>query len=484
MEQRLMAAEPTDIAEQQEIARMRRLFDIQRTAFMAAPMPDLAARRADLKRLKEVLIANRERFVVALSADFGGRSGAETMAEILVVVHHINYCLRRLKRWMKPQRRGTSLLMATTKAMVYFQPLGVVGIVVPWNYSIALAAGPLVFALAAGNRVLVKMSETTPRTAELMRHVLSEAFEERQVAVVLGEAESAKEFTRLPFDHLLFTGGSEIGRHVMRAAAANLTPVTLELGGKSPTLISEDVPMDLAAERICFGKALNAGQTCVAPDYVLCPQSRVDEFVDAFGTVLGRMYPGLVRNSDYSAVVNDRHHRRIRGYVEDARARGAEVVELNPGGLAPEPGSRKLPLYLIKNATAEMLVMKEEVFGPVLPIVAYNHLQEAIDFINARPRPLALNLFDFNAERRKRVLEETHAGGVCINDAVSQFLAEDLPFGGVGESGMGHYHGYEGFLTFSHQKAVFQRPRLNTGRVLYAPHGGWLQRLLYRLYLR
>jgi coniferyl-aldehyde dehydrogenase len=479
-----MAAEPTDIAEQQEIARMRRLFDTQRAAFMAAPMPDLAARRADLKRLKEVLIANRERFVVTLSADFGGRAGPETMAEILVVVHHINYCLRRLKRWMKPQRRGTSLLMATTKAMVYFQPLGVVGIVAPWNYTIALSAGPLVFALAAGNRVMIKMSETTPRTAELMRHVLSEAFEERQVAVVLGEAESAMEFTRLPFDHLLFTGGSEIGRHVMRAAAGNLTPVTLELGGKSPTLLSEDVPMGLAAERICFGKALNAGQTCVAPDYVLCPASRVDEFVDAFGAVLGRMYPGLVRNSDYSAVVNERHFKRIKGYVSDARARGAEVVELNPGGLSPEPGSHKLPLYLVKNATADMLVMKEEVFGPVLPIVAYNHLQEAIDFINARPRPLALNLFDFNEERRKRVLEETHAGGVCINDAVSQFIAEDLPFGGVGESGMGHYHGYEGFLTFSHKKAVFQRPRLNTGKVLYAPHGGWLQRLLYRLFLR
>jgi coniferyl-aldehyde dehydrogenase len=479
-----MAAEPADITEQQEIARMRRLFDTQRTAFMAAPMPDLAARRADLKRLKDVLIANRERFVVALSADFGGRAGPETMAEILVVVHHINYCLRRLKRWMKPQRRGTSLLMATTKAMVYFQPLGVVGIVAPWNYTIALSAGPLVFALAAGNRVMIKMSETTPRTAELMRHVLSEAFEERQVAVVLGEAESAMEFTRLPFDHLLFTGGSEIGRHVMRAAAGNLTPVTLELGGKSPTLISEDVPMGLAAERICFGKALNAGQTCVAPDYVLCPASRVDEFVDAFGAVLGRMYPGLVRNNDYSAVVNERHFKRIKGYVNDARARGAEVVELNPGGLSPEPGSHKLPLYLVKNATAEMLVMKEEVFGPVLPIVAYNHLQEAIDFINARPRPLALNLFDFNVERRKRVLEETHAGGVCINDAVSQFIAEDLPFGGVGESGMGHYHGYEGFLTFSHKKAVFQRPRLNTGKVLYAPHGGWLQRLMYRLFLR
>ncbi len=479
-----MAAEPVDIAEQQQVARMRRLFDTQQTAFMAAPMPDYAARRADLKRLKSALIANRERFVAAISADFNGRAGPETMAEILTVVHHINYCLRRLRRWMRPQRRSTSLLMATTKAMVYYQPLGVVGIIVPWNYPIAMSAGPLVFALAAGNRVMIKMSETTPRAAELMRHVLSEAFEERQVAVVLGELETAREFTRLPFNHLLFTGGSAIGRMVMREASANLTPVTLELGGKSPTLLAEDVPMDLAAERICFGKALNAGQTCVAPDYVLCPAGRVDEFVDAFGTVLGRMYPGLVRNSDYSAVVNERHFRRIKGYLEDARAKGAEIVELNPGGLSPEPGSRKLPLYLVKNVTPQMRVMQEEMFGPILPIVTYNHLQEAIDFINARPRPLALNLFDFNAERRKRVLEETHAGGVCINDAVSHFIAEDLPFGGVGESGMGHYHGYEGFLTFSHQKAVFQRPRLNTGKVLYAPHGGWLQRLLYWLYLR
>jgi coniferyl-aldehyde dehydrogenase len=479
-----MAAEPTDIAEQQQIARMRRLFDSQRAAFQAAPMPHLAARRAHLKRLKEVLIANRERFVVAISGDFGGRAGPETMAEILAVVHHINYCLRRLKRWMKPQRRSTSLLMATTKAKVYFQPLGVVGIIAPWNYAIALSAGPLVFALAAGNRVMLKMSETTPRTAELMRHVLSEAFEERQVAVVAGEAETAREFTRLPFDHLLFTGGSDIGRMVMREAAANLTPVTLELGGKSPTLISDDVPMDLAAERICFGKALNAGQTCVAPDYVLCPEARVDEFVDAFGAALARMYPGLVRSSDYSAVVNERHYRRVKGYVDDARAKGAEVVELNPGGLSPETGSRKLPLYLVKGATAGMKVMQEEIFGPVLPIVSYKHLQEAIDFINARPRPLALNLFDFNAERRARVLAETHAGGVCINDAVSHFIAEDLPFGGIGESGMGHYHGYEGFLTFSHKKAVFQRPRLNTGKVLYAPHGGWLQRLMYRIFLR
>ena len=479
-----MAAEPTDIVEQQQIARMRRLFETQQAAFRAAPMPELAARKADLKRLKDVLIANRERLVAAVSSDFGGRAGPETHAEILAVVHHIKYCLRRLKRWMKPQRRSTSLLMATTRAMVYYQPLGVVGVIVPWNYPVALSAGPLVFALAAGNRVMIKMSETTPRTAELMRHLLSEAFEERQVAVVGGAAETAREFTRLPFDHLLYTGGSEIGRMVMREAAANLTPVTLELGGKSPTLISDDVPIDLAAERICFGKALNAGQTCVAPDYVLCPTGRVDEFVAAFSKQLAKMYPGMVRNSDYSAVVNERHYRRIRGYIDDAREQGGEVIELNPGGHSPETGSRKMPLFLVKHATPEMRVMREEIFGPVLPIVSYRHLQEAIDFINARPRPLALNLFDFNAERRDRVLAETHAGGVCINDAVSQFIAEDLPFGGVGESGMGHYHGYEGFLTFSHAKAVFQRPRINTGKVLYAPHGGWLQRLVYWLYLR
>jgi coniferyl-aldehyde dehydrogenase len=479
-----MVAEPTDIAEQQQISRMRRLFEAQRSAFAAAPMPTAAARRADLKRLKDALVANRERFIAAVAADFGGRARGETTTELLVAVHHIRYCMRRVKRWMKPSRRGTSLLMATTKAMVYYQPLGVVGIIAPWNYPLALSVGPLAFALAAGNRVMVKMSETTPRTAELLRHVLSEVYEERQVAVILGETQTAREFTRLPFNHLLFTGGTEIGRQVMREASANLTPVTLELGGKSPTLISDDVPLELAAERIGFGKALNAGQSCVAPDYLLCPADRVEEFVDALGAVLSRMYPGMVRNDDYSAVISERHLRRVKGYVDDARAKGAGVVELNPGGLSPESGSRKMPFYVIKNATAEMRVMQEEVFGPVLPIVPYRHLQEAIDFINARPRPLALNLFDMNPERRARVLAETHAGGVCINDAVSHFIAEDLPFGGIGESGMGHYHGHEGFLTFSHQKAVFQRPRLNTGRVLHAPHGRWLQRLLYYLYLR
>ncbi len=479
-----MATEPTAIAEKQEIARMRRLFAEQQAAFRTAPMPDAGRRREHLKRLKEALIANRERLAAAAAADFGSRASGDTLLEILATVHHANYCRKRVRRWMKPSRRKAGLLMASTTARVYYQPLGVVGIIVPWNYPIALSLGPLVFALAAGNRVMIKMSEATPRTAELVRHMLAEVFDERHVAVVEGEAEVAQEFTRLPFDHLLFTGGTEIGRRVMREAAANLTPVTLELGGKSPTLISDDVALDMAAERIAFGKMANAGQTCVAPDYVLCPRARVDDFVDALAASVTRMYPGMLRNRDYTSVINARHHERLRAYLADARAKGGQVREINPGGHDTEAGSRKLPLYVVTHVSTDMRLMQEEIFGPILPIVPYDHLQEAIDFINSRPRPLALNIFDRNTARREQVLAQTHSGGVCINDAVSHFIAEELPFGGIGESGIGHYHGHEGFLTFSHQKAVFSRPRLNTARVLYPPYGRWIQKLVHAIFLR
>jgi coniferyl-aldehyde dehydrogenase len=479
-----MVAQPTALADQQQLDRLQRVYRQQRAAFGSAPNPGLAERRAHLKQLKAVLLSNRERLAHAVHEDFGGRSHAETMGELLSVVHAINYTLKRLKRWMKPSRRATSLLMATTKSTVYYQPLGVVGIIVPWNYPLALSFGPLVFALAAGNRVMIKMSESTPHTGELTRELLEQTFGEDHVAVILGAIEAGKAFTSLPFDHLLFTGATNVGREIMRQAADNLTPVTLELGGKSPTLIAEDMPMDMAAERICFGKSLNAGQTCVAPDYVLCPRDRVDEFVSAFAKHYAAMYPDVHSNEDYTCIVNDRHYARLEEWLDDARARGAEVIELNPGDGARQPGSRKMPLKLLKNVTAEMRVMQEEIFGPLLPIVPYDHLDQAIDFINHRPRPLALNLFDLNSTRREHVLAHTHTGGVCINDAVSHFIAEDLPFGGVGESGMGHYHGYEGFLTFSHIKSVFSRPRINTARSLYAPHGGLMQKLLYKIFLR
>lgn len=479
-----MAADPAHLHERQEIQRMERAFKAQHEAFASHPMPGLAQRRDDLARLRHALVNFRKRLAEAVCEDFGNRSRHETMAEILSCIQGMRYSSHRLRKWMRPSRRRAGLLLASTTARVYYQPKGVAGVIVPWNYPVALAVGPLTCALAAGNRVMLKMSESTPRTAEVIREMVASVFEEDHVDVILGEVEAGKAFARLPFDHLLFTGSTEVGRHIMHAAADNLTPVTLELGGKSPTLISDDVPIDMAAERICFGKAFNAGQTCVAPDYILCPRGRVDEFVLAFEWAFTRMYPGLVRNQDYTCIVNEKQYQRLLGYLDDARALGAEVITLNPGGEGSSPETRKMPLHIVKKVKPGMRLMQEEIFGPILPIVPYDDIDEAIRYINERPRPLALNLFDMNRERRDKVLAGTHSGGVCINDAITHFIAEDLPFGGVGDSGMGHYHAYEGFLTFSHHKAVFSRPRINTGKALYAPHGGWLQKLVFKLFLR
>jgi coniferyl-aldehyde dehydrogenase len=479
-----MAAEPTSVQEIAEIQRMEQVFHAQKEAFAANPMPDLAQRRDDLDRLRGALVTFRKRLADAVSTDFGNRSRHESMMEIMTTIQGMRYARRHLRRWMKPSRRRAGLLMATTSCKVYYQPKGIVGVIVPWNYPLALAIGPLTCALAAGNRVMLKMSESTPRTGEVLCEMIQSIFDDSHVAIILGEVETGKAFSRLPLDHLVFTGSTDVGRHIMHAASDNLTPVTLELGGKSPTIISDDVPMDMAAERICFGKSLNAGQTCVAPDYLLCPGNRVEEFVLAFERAFARMYPNLSRNEDFTCIVNQRQYRRLVGYLDDARALGAEIVELNPGGGRLSPDNRKLSLYLVKGVKPGMRLMQEEIFGPILPIVTYDHIDEAIAYINDRPRPLALNLFDSNRARREKVLAGTHSGGVCINDAVSHFIAEDLPFGGVGDSGMGHYHAKEGFLTFSHHKAVFSRPRINTARSLYAPHGGWIQNLVFKLFLR
>jgi len=480
----VMAADPIIIQEEKEIQRLESLFQAQRADFFAAPMPDANQRRRDLDALRGAMVAFHKRLAAAVSEDFGNRSIHETYAEVMSSVQGIRYARRHVRRWMRPSRRRAGLLMATTTSRVYYQPKGVAGVIAPWNYPLALSIGPLTCALAAGNRVMLKMPEATPRVNEVMHEMLASVFPEEKVAVIHGEVAVGKAFSKLPFDHLLFTGSTDVGRHIMRAAADNLTPVTLELGGKSPTIISDDVPMSMAAERICFGKAFNAGQTCVAPDYVLCPRGRVEEFTRAFEKAFAAMYPDLHKNLDYTCIVNERQHRRLLGYLDDARAMGAEIIELNPGNQRLDPLSRKLALHLVTNVKPGMRLMQEEIFGPILPVVPYDDIDEAIRFINERPRPLAINLFDHNAERRQRVLDGTHSGGVCVNDAISQFIAEDLPFGGVGDSGMGHYHAYEGFLTFSHHKAVFSRPRLNTAKPLYAPHGGWLQKLIFKLFLR
>ena len=481
-----MAAQAELIGTQsEEIQRLSDLFAAQRAAFRRNPMPSAAERRENLKLLRSALIARKDVIAEAVSEDFGHRATFETLfAEVLVAAEGINYARRRVRRWMRTSRRHVGLLMKTTRARVYYQPKGVVGIIGPWNYPVQLTVAPLTYALAAGNRALIKMSEYTPRTSEVLAAMLGEIFPQDLVALVEGGPEVGAAFSGTPFDHLFFTGSTAVGRLVMEAAAKNLTPVTLELGGKSPTIIGEKIPMARAVERICFGKALNAGQTCVAPDYVMVPEGRLDEFVPAMRDIFAKMYPRVADNPDYTSIVDDRHYQRLTDWLDDARQKGAEIVTLNPADEQFAPGDRKMPLTLVLGATEDMRILTDEIFGPILPVLTYRSLDEAFDFVHARPRPLALNYFDDDIANRERVLAETHSGGVCLNDAVMHVACDDIPFGGIGASGMGTYHGHEGFLTFSHAKAVMSRPAFNSARAIYPPYGNAIQKLMMKFFLR
>ena len=461
-------------------AYLQQILAAQRSACAAAPLPCAQTRRQWLNALRDVLAGNQQALVEAISADFGNRSADETLlAEIMPSLHGIRYARRHLRGWMKPSRRRVGLAFQPASARVIYQPLGVVGIIVPWNYPLYLAIGPLVGALAAGNRVMLKMSESTPATGALLQRLLAQVFPEDQVAVVLGDVEVGKAFARLPFDHLLFTGATHIGRDVMHAAADNLTPVTLELGGKSPAIVSATVPLADAAERIAFGKTLNAGQTCVAPDYVLVPRARLKGFVDAYREAVQRLYPSLADNPDYTAIINARQLTRLQDYLDDARAKGAQVVPL-----FTEAQQRRMPHCLLLEVNEHMRVMHEEIFGPLLPIIPYDELDEALAYVNARPRPLALYYFGYDRPEQQRVLDSTHSGGVCLNDTLLHVAQDDLPFGGIGPSGMGHYPGREGFLTFSKAKSVFAKQRFNAARLVYPPYGKWWQKLIYALFIR
>ena len=456
------------------------LFNGQRQAFAAEPMPSAAQRREWLAQLRALLLQEKDALVEAIGQDFGNRSADETlMAELLPSLQGIDYARKRISRWMRPSRRSVGLAFQPASAQVIYQPLGVVGVVVPWNYPLFLAIGPLVGALAAGTRVMIKMSEATPATSALLKRLLARIFAEDLVCVALGEAELGAAFSRLPFDHLLFTGATSVGRLVMRAAADNLTPVTLELGGKSPAIVSASVPLADAAERIAFGKTVNAGQTCVAPDYVLVPRARVEDFVEAYRAAVLRFYPRLEDNPDYTSIINARQHQRLLDYLDDAQARGARLLPIYPQGQA-----RRMPHTLLLDVSDDMRVMQEEIFGPLLPIVPYDRLEDALVYVNRRPRPLALYYFGYARDEQQQVLEQTHSGGVCLNDTLLHVAQDDLPFGGIGPSGMGHYHGHEGFLTFSKAKAVFAKQRFNAARSIYPPYGSRLQRLIYRFLLR
>ncbi|HEX4883594.1 MAG TPA: coniferyl aldehyde dehydrogenase [Casimicrobiaceae bacterium] len=461
------------------VARLQELVARQRAAFDRERHPSLDVRRDRLRRLLALTEAHESAIVAAIDADFGGRSPHETrLGELYVTAAGVRDALRDLPRWMKARRVPTPLALRPGRGEVRPQPLGLVGVISPWNYPYQLAMVPVTGALAAGNRVLLKPSELTPRTSALLAELVAKHFADDEFAVVLGDAHVGRAFAATKFDHLFFTGSTAVGRHVARAAAEHLVPVTLELGGKSPALVDEDADLALVVPRLVAGKLFNAGQTCIAPDYALVPEHGRDAFIAAVQAAIARFYPSLANNPDYTAIVNEHHYRRLAGLVEDARARGATVVEVNPARETLDPARRKLAPTLLTDVTPAMAVMQEEIFGPLLPVETYRSLDEAIARVNARPRPLALYYFGERRERRDRVLAQTTAGGVTVNDTLWHFGHEDLPFGGVGDSGIGAYHGERSFLTFSNEMGVFHQPRLAPARLLWPPYGRTFERVL------
>jgi len=454
--------------------RAAALLSRQRASFERDGAPDLAGRRRQLDRLLATVLAEREAIAAAISSDYGHRAPAETLfGEILVVVNAIRHARRNLARWMKPERRRVGLNFQPASARILYQPLGVIGILSPWNYPFQLAIAPLVDALTAGNRVMLKPSELTPATGALMRRLLSSLFDETIVAVVEGGPDIAAAFSALPFDHLLFTGSTAVGKQVMRAAAEHLTPVTLELGGKSPVLLARDFPLVRAARSIAQGKCFNAGQTCIAPDYVLAPRDQVAALADAMLIAARDFYPTLAGNPDYSAIISERHYGRLIHLIGAARDGGARVLQ----AAEPVPEERKLPLTIILDAKPEMAVMSEEIFGPMLPIIAYDDLEQAIARINATARPLALYCYTHDRNLATRVLNRTLSGGVTINGTMMHCAQPDLPFGGIGPSGQGAYHGQDGFKRFSHARGVLKIGFISGFEWLAPPYGALFQRV-------
>ncbi|RAP57122.1 coniferyl aldehyde dehydrogenase [Oleiagrimonas sp. MCCC 1A03011] len=453
------------------------LLQRMRQAQREQPHPDASLRRIRLDALAALLRENRPAICEAIDADFGGRPAEETdLLELFPSLQALAHTRRHLRRWMKPKRHLAGLWFLPARTLLVPRPLGVVGIIVPWNYPLFLAVGPLVDALAAGNRALVKMSEYTPRFSALFGQLVERYFPQGEVRVVNGDAGVARAFSALPFDHLLFTGSTDVGRHVMRAAAANLTPVTLELGGKSPAIIGPGARFESAVERIVYGKCVNAGQTCIAPDYVLLPRGREADFIATAQRVVARMYPQLATGGQYASIIDDAKHARLIRLRDEAVAGGAQAHAL--AASSPADAGRVLPPTVLTDTPEDAAVMDEEIFGPLLPLVPYDTLDEALAYVAARPHPLALYLFDDDSAVQRRVEQSQAAGGMCINDTLYHVAQHHLPFGGVGASGLGAYHGEAGFRTFSKMLPVFRQARLNGVGLLNPPYGARFRRML------
>jgi coniferyl-aldehyde dehydrogenase len=453
----------------------QRVFAAQREAWLAKPYPELDERRAWLRALERVLLDQRDAIADAIRADFGHRAPEESLLlELFTSVDGIRHALKKLPRWLRPERRSVSLLFATGRNRVVPQPKGVVGIVSPWNYPLLLTISPLTSALAAGNRAMVKMASHSQNLCRLLHEKISAVLPEEVVAILPGVP--AKDFSTLPFDHLIFTGSADAGRVVMRSAAENLTPVTLELGGKSPTIVCDDFDVDEAASRILYAKLLNAGQTCLAPDYLFLPEGATERFVAAARRIVPQRYPDP-KGESYTSIIDDKSYRRLRATLEDAEAKGATVVPLVPGA-AFDDERRKIPPHLVLDVGEDMTIMREEIFGPLLPIRTYRDLDEVIAYVNAKDRPLGFYVFTNDRANEEKLLYSTISGGVTINNCMLHVAQHDLPFGGVGASGMGHYHGHEGFLEFSKLRPVFNSPRISSLPMLYPPYTRRHRRML------
>lgn len=454
-----------------------RLLAAQRAAYRRDGAPSLEARRADLANLRAAVVSNRRRIEAAIDSDFGHRSRIETsLTEMTGVLSGIDYLHKNLRRLMRPEKRHVALQMRQGVARVEYQPLGVVGVMSPWNYPLILALMPLATAMAAGNRVMLKPSEFTPATNALLEEVLSALFPQEQVAMINGDAEVGAAFSALPFDHLIFTGSTAVGRKVMQAASRNLVPVTLELGGKSPVIIEKGHPMEHAATGIAFGKLINGGQTCIAPDYALVHEDDLSAFLTSYDEAVKTAYPDGPASEDYTWVFNDRHLSRLNGLLEDAETKGATVRKV--GHSAQSAPARAMQPTVVLGVTDAMEIAAEEIFGPILPVFTYSSIEQAVAFVDARPRPLALYYFGHDKAAQRRVLDGTTSGNVTINGTLVHFAQDDLPFGGVGPSGMGAYHGIEGFRRFSHAKGIFEQGRWNGATLLRPPFGEMAARIL------
>jgi len=468
-----------------DAAAMTDLLARQKAAHLRDGAPNADKRIERLDRCIGLLLDHRRDLEDALCEDFGARSREATaFTDIAASVGPLKHARENLRVWMKTEKRKTTpaiLGLFGARAEVRYQPKGVVGVISPWNFPVNLTFAPLAGILAAGNRAMIKPSEFTPATSALMARMFGGAFSEEEIAVITGGPEVGQAFSALAFDHLIFTGATSIARHVMRAAAENLVPLTLELGGKSPVIVGRSADMGVAAARVMAGKTLNAGQICLAPDYLFAPRDQVESFVTAAQGAVTKMFPTIKDNPDYTAIVAQRHFDRITAYVDDARAKGARIIELKPEGEdLSQQEHRRIAPTLILDPTDDMRVMQEEIFGPLLPVKTYDTVDQAVDYINAHDRPLGLYYFGADAAEQERVVSGTTAGGVTINDVIFHVAQEDLPFGGVGPSGMGSYHGLDGFREFSHRKAIFSQIRKDIGplQMMRPPYGAGIRKYL------